>query len=413
MKSSLPLYHSELNNRRPSSRPVEHPAQRESLLGSHGVYIQPTVNARTVAQYSATSSLTTPPSTDTIQASTTFPPKDTRAIHTHASYSVQPIPELVSNDCGNWTLTLNVPIPEDMVHPTLTSVSYTVKYSTASDHWASVVQTNILLAATESQAILEGISMDLNTNGSYRGGITVVPQTREGAETMCLSSVLAIKKNDLQGQWNHFVDRQQITLDVRLVADSHMYLQFHVSEYPTALMLRSLSVDVSATWLDDQEERRLLHELHEAEMQADAMEAQATAEERARKAAEAQQAVDELDKEEAEERQRAAERQSAADARARSKAEAEAEKASSERQAAEAMAEAERRARDEAERGLHTGKEGHRVADANAQAKIKSALSRLPEDRKCSAGYGWIQEARGFRCGGGSHFISWEELNAA
>ncbi|KAG1890912.1 hypothetical protein F4604DRAFT_380848 [Suillus subluteus] len=450
MKSSVPPYHPQLNDSRPSSRPVERLTQRQpmnqpngphdqqcgcihpaltttlaQLLGPHGVYVQPTINSRTVAQYSVTSSLTTPPSTDTIQASSTFPPQDIHMIHTHASYSVQPIPELISNKDGNWTLTLNIPIPEDKVHPTLTSISYTVKYSTANDHWASVVQSNILLATADSEVIPEGISTNSNTHGSYRGGITVVPRTREGTDTVCLSSVLAIKKNDLQGQWNHFVDHQQIILDVRIVQRSHLYLQFHVSEYPTSVILRSLSVDVSATWLDDQEGGRLLRELHECEMQADNAEAQAAAEERARKVAETQQATDELAKEEAEERQRAAEarqhaveerqraaeRQSAVDARARNEAEAQADKASSERRAAEDKAEAEQRAREEAERGLRTGKEG--VMDANVQAMIKSTLDHLAEDRKCSAEYVWIPEARGFRCGAGSHFISWEELNAA
>ncbi|KAG2349976.1 hypothetical protein BDR05DRAFT_955822 [Suillus weaverae] len=356
MMSSISPYHSRLDDRRPSSRPAEHLTQRQpvsqpdvphnqqcscihpalttalaQLLGPHGVYIQPTINARTVAQYSVTSSLTTPPSTDTIQASSTFPPEDIRMIHTHASYSVQPIPELISNEDGNWTLTLNVPIPQDEVHPTLTSFSYTIKYSTANDHWASVVQSNVLLATTESQEIPEGISTGLNTNGSYRGGITVMPQTLEGADTMCLSSVLAIKKNDLQGQWNHFVDRQQVILNVRIVQSSRLYLQFHVSEYPTSVILRSLSVDVSATWLDDQEGRRLLHELHEYEMQADDAEAQAAAEKRARKVAETELAINELAEEEAKKRQCAAERQSEIDARARNKAEAEADKASPEK----------------------------------------------------------------------------------
>jgi hypothetical protein len=287
-----------------------------------------------------------------------------------------------------------------------------VKYSTANDHWASVVQSNILLATAESEAIPEGINMHLNTNSSHRGGITVVPQTHEGADTMCLSSVLAIKKNDLQGQWNHFVDRQHIILDVRIVQSSHLYLQFHVSEYPTPVILRSLSVDVSATWLDDQEGRRLLHELHEYEIQANDAEEQASAEKRARKVAETQQAINELAEEEAKERQRAAERQSAVDARARNRAVAQADKASSDKQVAEAIAQAEMRAREEAERRLYTGK-GYLVADANVQAKIKSTVNRLAEDRNCSAGYVWLQEARGFRCGAGGHVISWEELNAA
>jgi len=334
---------------------------------------------------------------------------------------MQPIPELVGNNCGSWTLTLDIPIPEDMVHPTLTSLSYMTKYSTANDHWASVIQTNILLVTAESEAIPKGITTDLNhIDGSYRGGITVVPQTREDSVTMCLSSVPGVKENNLQGQWNHFVDRQQIPFSLRIVQSSRLYLQFHVSEYPTAVMLRSLSVDVSAAWLEDQEGRRLLHELHRAEMRAGDAEAKAADKEQARKAAETQQTAGELAKEEAEAKQHAAERQSAADAIARKNAEDEVKIASSERQAAEASAERHRLARksaeenaeqlrlarenadrsyqvehqeraaadakeqtakhalEEAEHKLQTAKEGS-VANLSMRAKIKKTLTHLLE----------------------------------
>ncbi|OJA14010.1 hypothetical protein AZE42_13080, partial [Rhizopogon vesiculosus] len=253
---------------------LPHPSQPVQM---QGVYIQPSMDVPTIAPYSMTSFTSMPSSIDTIQASANFPLEDTCLLHTHASYSKQPIPELVKNDHGNWTLTLNVPIPEDMVHPTLTSFSYTIKYSTANHHWASVVQSHILLAVRGSEAIPEGISAD--SGESYRGGITVAQQTFGGTPIMRLSSVLGIKESDAQGQWNHFIDSQQIPFNVRIVESSCLYLQLQVSEYPTAVMLRALSVDVSATWLDDQEGRRLIQELNEAEMRADDAEAQAAAEE--------------------------------------------------------------------------------------------------------------------------------------
>src|SRR5882757_2149800 len=141
---------------------LPHPCQMQ------GVYIQPGVRVATVPQYSMTSFTSTPSAIDIMQASTNFPPEDTNLLHTHASYSKQPIPELVNNDCGNWTLTLNVPIPlaEDMVHPTLTSLSYTIKYSTTNHYWASVVQSHILLAVPPaSEAIPAKVSTDFNVNG--------------------------------------------------------------------------------------------------------------------------------------------------------------------------------------------------------------------------------------------------------
>lgn len=250
------------------------------------------------------------------------------------------------------------------------------------------VRSNILLAKIESEEPEGSIVTD---EDSDHDDISVIPQTSEGATAVCLSSVLGIKANDLENQWNHFVDRQHIPLNVRIIQSSRLYLQVHISEYPTAATLRSLLMDVSATWLDDQEGRRLLQKLHEAKIRADDTEAKAADEEEARKAADTKLAADERAKEEAEANQHAAEAQSAADARARQKAEDEARQANIERKAAEEKAERE--------------KIGS-AADDKMQAKIEEALSRLPADRKCPAGYDWTQTATGFKCGGGGHSIS-------
>lgn len=205
-------------------------AALEQPLGVNAVCYRPTVDVPVVAQY---------------HASATFSPKNTSLVHTHASFSNQPISEFISKNCGNWTLALDVPIPEDLVHPTLTSLSYTVKYSTANDHLACVVRSNILLATTESEELSD-------------------KKTSE-ATAVCLSSVLGIKPNDLENQWNHFVDRQEIPVNARIVENSRLYLQIHISEYPTVAMLRSLSMDVFATWLDEDEEKRLLQKKQKAE----------------------------------------------------------------------------------------------------------------------------------------------------
>jgi hypothetical protein len=185
---------------------------RPCQLGEvHGVYLQPSIIVLTIAQYSVTSCASTPSSIDTIQASANFPPDDTTClVHTHASYSKQPIPELVNNDYGNWTLTLNVPIPDDLVHPTLTSFSYTIKYSTANHNRASVVQSHILLAVAGSKAIREEISV--NTNGHYHDGVTVTPKTFGGAATMGLSSAQGVKESDPQGQRQH-LKRDQTAIE--------------------------------------------------------------------------------------------------------------------------------------------------------------------------------------------------------
>ncbi|KAG1890789.1 hypothetical protein F4604DRAFT_372853 [Suillus subluteus] len=343
-------------------------------LGADGVYCEPTIDLPAFAQYSA---------------SATFPPEDTTLVHTHAAYSNQRFTELVSHNCGNWTFALDVPTPDDMINPTLTSLSYTAKYSTANDHLPCTVRSNILLAKIESEGPEESIISDSDD-------ISDISQTGEGATAVCLSSVLGIKANNLENQWNHFVDRQHIPLNVRIVQSSRLYLQVHISEYPTEATLRSLLMDVSATWLDDHEGRRLLQKRQEAKIRAVVAEAKAADGEEARKAAETKLAADQQAKEEAEAKQHAAEAQSAADATARQKAEDEAKQADTERKAAEEKAE-----RDKV----------GRAADEKMQATIEQALSRLPADRKCPNGFAWTQTASGFKCGGGGHSISWEELD--
>ncbi|KAG2100201.1 uncharacterized protein F5147DRAFT_777110 [Suillus discolor] len=229
-------------------------------LGVNAVYYRPTVDVPVVAQY---------------YASATCSPKDTSLVHTHMSYSNQPISDFIGNS-ENWTLALDVRIPEDLVHPTLTSLSYTVKYSTANDHLACVVRSNILLATIESEELGD-------------------KKTSEATAPVCLSSVLGIKANDLENQWNHFVDRQEIPVNAR-IENSHLYLQIHISEYPTVAMLRSLSIDIFATWLGGDEGVHV-------KKAADEMKAK---EEQGRKAAEKQKA-EELARKEAEAKKKVAE----------------------------------------------------------------------------------------------------------
>ncbi|KAG2049588.1 hypothetical protein BDR06DRAFT_975087 [Suillus hirtellus] len=89
--------------------------------------------------------------------------------------------------------------------------------------------------------------------------------------------------------------------------------------------------------------------------------------------------------------------QSAAGVNASKNAEDEAKKASLESQVAEANE----------ERNTKVGS----VVDDEMQEKIKKALDRLPEDRKCPQGYAWVQHSFGFKCAKGGHSISWEELD--
>jgi hypothetical protein len=120
-------------------------AALDQPLGINAVYYRPAVDVPVFSQYHISTHSCALLHTlihgypVIIQASATFSPKDIRLVHTHASYSNQPIAEFISNNCGNWILALDVPIPKDLVQPALTSLSYTVKCSTANDRLARVV----------------------------------------------------------------------------------------------------------------------------------------------------------------------------------------------------------------------------------------------------------------------------------
>jgi len=141
-------------------------------------------------------------SIDAFQALTKFPSKETSLSLTHASYVKEHIPELAKNDCGYWTLTLRVPIPKDIICPTLTSSTYTITYSTAKHHRVGVVQSHILLGLPGSGEIPAGISTKLHAHQDAM---------------IRLSSTQGIKNYDAQGEWSQFTERQQIPLNVRIV----------------------------------------------------------------------------------------------------------------------------------------------------------------------------------------------------
>ncbi|KAG1890756.1 hypothetical protein F4604DRAFT_1672768 [Suillus subluteus] len=420
IKSTILPYSVKPNNRYPSSLLVDYPllAQRGQVsgqppiahvqqygraytvpttaldqpLGMNGVDRQPIMDVPVVTQYSA---------------SATFPPKNPSLLHTHASYSNQPISKFISNNCGNWTLALDVPIPRDTVHPTLTSLSYTVKYSTANDHLACVVRSNILLANMESEKPEEDISTNVNTHRDDK--------TSGGATAVCLSSVLGIKANDLENQWNHFIDRQHIPLNVHVVQSSRLYLQVHISEYPTVAMLRSLSMDIFATWLDDQEGRRLLQRRQEAEKGMgiaadDKMQAKI------------EEAVRRLPKE-----RQCPQGYAWVQTSTGFKCKGGGHEISWEELAALGDSDSSNGPNDppsptaddlakEAEAKQHAAEtrpatEVGSAADDKMQAKIEEAVRRLPKERQCPQGYAWVQSSTGFKCTGGGHSISWEELN--
>jgi len=347
-------------------------------------------------------------------ASSTFPPEDINATHTHASYSKQPITELANNDHSNWTLTLNVPIPEDIIHPILGSLSYTVKYSTANGQTASALQTTVMLTSEDDDLpIPDGIAIDQPNPVlfQYGAGIGFAPQSHDVAATLCLSSVPATKPCEQPGQWNYYVDRQEISPGIRITTESCLALRFHVVEHPTATMIRSLLVDVSATWLEDLPGKRLLEKLQEAEKKAEEAEVRAAAAEEARKVAVRQRVAADKRSEEARIAKEAAEKNAKSLEQARLVAEANAVQQRVAREAAEANAQAEKQARSAAEHMLQLTAPSK--ADPKLQKNIAKALEKLPSNRHCENGYVWNRTPTGYRCDGGAHFVTFEELAAA
>lgn len=141
-------------------------------------------------------------------------------------------------------------------------------------------------------------------------GVGFAPQTLDGAPTMCLSSMPAVKENFRTSQWNHYLDRQQLLPHVRVIDNSRLYLQLYVTETPSPLILRSLALNVSAAWVEDLQGKVLHDEIEEAEMRTLSAEKKIAEEGQARLQAESKSAEAILAKEAAEKGEEAAKKKS-------------------------------------------------------------------------------------------------------
>lgn len=181
---------------------------------------------------------------------TSYPPTpavgtDDELLHTYESFNEEPILALYANT-DTWTLCLPVPHPSpEHDNPTLLSLTYLLKYATKGDDGNSTVQTDILLTSTE---LSPGIISGGPSLSVYRPGKAYAPRMVDQAAAKCLATALAVKCNGGGDQWSHFLDVQHISPKVRIGSEVQLYLMFHVAEYPTARMMRSLSIEVSATW---------------------------------------------------------------------------------------------------------------------------------------------------------------------
>jgi hypothetical protein len=336
--------------------------------------------------------LFTPPIPTSTLAPTIFPPEDINKKYTTASYSEESIPELVNSDKGHWTFSLDVPIPDKMVFPILTSLEYTVKYGTGNGHDTSTIQTSILLTKipdassyANSTLIPNGFTTDAPNISIYWTGAGFPPQVLDGVPVVCLSSIPAVRENCRASQSEHYIDKQQLLPHVRIVEDSHLYLQLHVAETPSPLMLRSLTVNVAATWVEDMQGKAMQDNINTTETRSRVAEQQRAGEEQARLQAERKSAEAKQAEEAAVQLEKAAKKKSEDDQLAKQRADRQADTDRLEQKRADDLAETHVHATEAADAAAQCHRKDKQDADQKAvadhQAEV-AAEARAQGDRE-------------------------------
>ncbi|KAJ8463268.1 hypothetical protein ONZ45_g17645 [Pleurotus djamor] len=274
---------------------------------------------------------------------------------TTASYHNDPLPGISKTPSAflhhgaSWKLTLPIPVPTDILKPTLASLRYMIKYGTRFDDGNSTIQSDVVLSL-------------------------------KNFDRTALVTVSAVKCNGGSEQWSHFVDGQELHPNIRLVdPTTRLYFIFNAAEYPTKDTERFLALEITASWFEDKEARAEKEEADrlaakEAEEQAK-REAEIAAKEEAEKDRKAQEELErKIDLE-----------------------------------VAKRVAEAESRLRAEFEESTEISPaDAPAVADAVFQEKIKNAAEE--HDQTCDNGFAWVKEEDGYRCTGRGHFLSWAQL---
>ncbi|KIJ40828.1 hypothetical protein M422DRAFT_256270 [Sphaerobolus stellatus SS14] len=341
---------------------------------------------------------------------TSYPPEhgrqdeDERLLYTYASFHEEPVAALCSHN-DTWNLRIAVPIPS-INNPTLLALRYLIKYATTGDDGSSTIQTDTILTV---KTLPEGVVTANTDIDVYKNKTGYAPRMVDHDTALCLSTTLAIKGNGGGEQWSHYVDNQHITPNVRVYDGSHLYLVFHVCEYPTAEMARSLSVEVSATWQKEEVEKKAKAEAERKAKEEAEQKAKEEAERKAREAEERQAREEER-----------AERQEAKAARdeeriERQKAETAREEIRVAIQEAKAAREEEKRAREAAKAPpappapVKDVAAAPAVADDAMQTHIAETIKKLGLE-PCPAGYEYKKTAEGYVCSAGGHKISFEQL---
>lgn len=235
-----------------------------------------------------------------------FPESETTSRTTVASYHEDPLPGISKTPSAfyhhgaSWKLTLPIPVPADILNPTLSSLRYMVKYATKSDDGNSTVQTDIVLSTKDVPAGVSKIGGDVDDfTGVYRAVKSgYAPRIVNDGSGGPLVTVSAVKCNGGSDQWCHFVDGQELRPKIRLVdPTARLYFIFNVAEYPTKDTERFLAVEIAASWFEDEEARAEKDEADRLAAQKAERQAKREAERIAREEAEkARRAEEELER---------------------------------------------------------------------------------------------------------------------
>ncbi|KAF7351278.1 hypothetical protein MSAN_01559300 [Mycena sanguinolenta] len=331
---------------------------------------------------------------------------DEALVHTYGSFHEEPAVALLNTRRDdNWTLCVPVTVPA-LRNPTLLSVNYMVKYATTADAGNATIQTDVMLSTAALPAEIVSARAPLAV---YRASSSA-PRMVDQAAAVCLATSLAVKSNAGGEEWSHYVDTQHVAPNVR-VRDSatQLYLVFTVEEHSTLRTARSLSVEVSATWQKEEVELKARAEAERKAKEAADKEAQLLAEKKAREAEEKQAREEERAWREEERQARKAEAKEREDAKQARDAE---QKWKEEmrvqwaemRKTIETMA-----TQPPPAPAKPSVAAAPAVADDQIQSHIKDTMAKLNME-PCPAGYEFVKTDKGYRCKGGSHFVSFEQL---
>ncbi|KAJ7739214.1 hypothetical protein B0H16DRAFT_1729599 [Mycena metata] len=181
---------------------------------------------------------------------TDFPPQyapnaDEALVHTYGSFLEEPTSALSPNNRRSdaWTVCIPVDHP-NIASPTLLSVNYIIRYATTAEAGNSIIQTDVVLATASLPAEVVSGNAALDVYRPSAG----IPRIVDQAAAVCLANTMAVKANAGGLQWNHYVDTQHVMPNVRVHKPAQLYVVFNVEEQSTCQTVRSLSVEVSATW---------------------------------------------------------------------------------------------------------------------------------------------------------------------